>query len=115
MIQKAAATDEAERPPCIGPKGFEPLAKGLLEFFEGGERAVAEHVVDLVPLLPDRIEFGAGGRPRQEAHVGGPQRVPLTPMEAGPVLDEDVQGRRIAACATPQSGPICPEQAARCS
>jgi hypothetical protein len=63
---------------------------------EAREHAVAEAVLELVPEALDRVKFGTVGRERDDPDVVGQAFVSVGEMEAGSVLDQDMDRGWIA-------------------
>ena len=82
----------------------EALAFGLqddLQFGQGREHPVAQAILHLIPESLNRVQFRAVGGQGDHAPVVGQVRIPIPQMKTGPILEEHMERRRIAAAHLP--------------
>ena len=88
--------DEGTDAAGICPPGLQPGHDDVPLVEEARKHAVAEAVLELVPEAFDRVEFGTVGRERDDPDVVGQAFVSVGKMEAGSVLNQDMDRGWIA-------------------
>src|SRR5712672_4093111 len=93
--QQPAPANQGERPGTVAPKRLEPACQRLAQLLHGSKNPVADRILEVVPKLLHRVQLRTVGRQRNDSHVLGQPRVVFGKVKAGPVLDDDMDGRRI--------------------
>ena len=88
--------DEGTDAAGIYPSGLQPGHDDVPLVGEAREHTVAEAFLELVPEVLDRVVFGTVGWERDDPDVVWQAFVSVGEMEAGSVLDQDMDRGRIA-------------------